>query len=190
MFFFSYFSAAFRVMTTTASQFPRGYIRDRDQDRVPGFRIGYIIRDFGTAGYIRDGLFANEPSRIYPAVPISRIYPIPNPGTRSWSRSRISESQIPAEQNSAITAMNTPLPRGVYYAAPRWLCRQFLFPSPWPETMTSHTRLVPPASGCRTKNCSASPSSTRKSAKVRRVVRPRRKILGDTINAGEPLRRI
>ena len=54
-----------------------------DQDRVPGFRIGYIIRDFGTAGYIRDGLFANEPSRIYPAVPISRIYPIPNPGTRS-----------------------------------------------------------------------------------------------------------
>ena len=58
-------------------------IRDRDQDRVPGFGMGYI-RDIGTAGYIRDGSFANKPSRIYPAVPKSRIiYPILNPGTRS-----------------------------------------------------------------------------------------------------------
>ena len=48
---------------------------DRDQDWLSG--IGYI-RDIVTAGYIWDRLFANK---LYTAVPISQIYPIPN--TRS-----------------------------------------------------------------------------------------------------------
>ena len=45
---------------------------DRDQDWLSG--IGYI-RDIGTAVY---SLFANKRSQIYPAVTISRIYPIPD----------------------------------------------------------------------------------------------------------------
>ena len=127
----------------------RGYIRDRDQDRVPGFGIGYIIRDFGTAGYIRDGLFANEPSPIYPAVPISRIYQIPNTQSRITALIPIRNIPIPNTRRANLRRARRSLRLCLAARLRRKLRRLSLALPPvfiylaTSKTMTSHTRLYP-----------------------------------------------